>query len=121
MIKIIVLASFTAVAAVLGAGAADEAAKPAMDRAKMIERHEQMADMHKKAAECLKGSKSVKECHEAMMKDGPGKPGDCAMMGEGCPMCGGAGKGMRGGMRGKGMRMNAPAVPADAPKEEKKN
>src|SRR4051812_435693 len=34
-----------------------------------IKMHEHMADMHKKAAECLKGGKTEKECHEAMMTE----------------------------------------------------
>ncbi|MDD5303346.1 MAG: hypothetical protein PHS14_09580 [Elusimicrobia bacterium] len=119
MIKTLILSSCVTLAAVAGARAADEAAKAAPDRATMVERHEQMAEMHKKAAECLKAGKPVKECHDAMMKDGPAKPGDCAFMGDGCPMCG-PGKGMRGGMRGKGMRMGRPGAPADAPKKDEK-
>ena len=112
MIKTLILTSFVALAAVAGARAAEEAAP---DRAKILERHEKMAEMHKKTAECLKSAKSVKECHDAMRKDAPAKPGDCAFMGEGCPMCG-QGKRMRGGMRGKGPRMAPPTTPIDAPK-----
>ena len=111
MMKNLFLTSCLVLASAAAAGAADEASKPAPDRAKMIERHEQMADMHRNAAECLKGGKTVKECHEAMMKEGP-----AGWHGEGCEMCG-EGKGWH---KGKGMRMGKPA-PAEAPKEEKKN
>lgn len=67
--------------------------KPASRRS----RHEKMAEAHRKAAECLKGSKTEKECHDEMMKDAPAG----GRHGEGCEMCGheGMGKGVRKGMR----------------------
>lgn len=119
MIKTLILASCAALASVSGARAADDAAKAAEVRTPMIERHEKMAEMHRKTAECLKSAKTVKECHDAMMKDAPAKPGDCAFMGEACPMCG-QGKRMRAGMRGKGPRMAPPIAPIDAPQRDGK-
>lgn len=32
-----------------------------------IEHHQHVADLHSKAAECLKGGKTQQECHDAMM------------------------------------------------------
>lgn len=98
----------------LAALAADDAAKPAPDRAAMTQRHEKMAEMHRKTAECLKAGTAVEACHEAMKKEMPMKGADCAFMGEGCPMCG-----PRGG-RGKGMRMGRPAPKPEPAKEEPK-
>lgn len=49
-----------------------------------IQMHEHMAEMHKKAADCLRSGKTEKDCHEAMMaecKDMKGEK-DCPMMGD---------------------------------------
>jgi hypothetical protein len=47
-----------------------------------VQMHEHMAEMHKKAADCLRSGKAEKECHEAMMTE-------CKSMGEmDCPMMG---------------------------------
>lgn len=101
----------------LAALAADDAAKPAPDRAAMTLRHEKMAEIHRRTADCLKAGKSVEACHEAMHSAMPMKGEGCAP-GQGCPMCGargGRGKGM-----GKGMRMGRPGPkPAPANDEPK--
>ena len=110
--KTLILSSCMALSAVAGARAADEAAKPAPDRSMMIERHEKMAEMHKKTAECLKSAKAVKECHDAMMKDAPAKPGDCAFMAM-AARCAARAK-ERGGMRGKAPAWAAPTRPRAA-------
>lgn len=118
MIKTLIFTSCMALAFFAGARAADDTAKAAPDRAKMVERHEKMSELHKKAAECLKAGQPVEACHDAMMKDAPAvKPGECAFMGEGCPMCG-RHKGMHEGKHGKGM-MGKPA-PKGAEKEHEK-
>lgn len=113
------VAACLALAAAFARGADQKAAQPAPDRQRMIERHEKMADLHKKAAECLKSGKDVKECHDAMLKECPMKgTGSCPLMGEMCPMCG-KGRGMGPG-RGRGMRrgmgpMGPGAAPAQTP------
>lgn len=108
----LLFAACVAISAPAGAQAPDGAAAQAPDRARMTERHEKMAALHKKAAECLQAGKPVEECHDAMMKDAPmGRPGDCPFMGEKCPMRGHGG--MRGG-RGRGMR-GAPAEEKTTP------
>lgn len=100
----------------LAAAAADNAAKTAPDRAAMTQRHEKMAEIHHRTAECLKAGKSVEACHEAMKAAMPMKGEHC--MGEGCSMCGprgGRGKGM-----GKGMRMGRPGPEAEPSKKDSK-
>lgn len=84
----------------------------------MTQRHEKMAEMHRRTAECLKAGTSVEACHEAMKSAMPMKGGDCAAMGGSCPMCdahGGHGKG-----KGKGMRMGRPESKPEPSKEEPK-
>ena len=45
-----------------------------------IQMHEHMADMHTKAAECLKSGKAEKDCHQEMMSMCKDMKGDCPMM-----------------------------------------
>lgn len=112
--KILVLTLCAALAAAAAARAAD-AEKEAQDRAAMTQKHERMAEMHRKAAECLKSGKPATECHDAMMKDAPAGAERCA----GCPMCGpGKGKGMGMGGKGKGMRRGAPGAAPDVKPQE---
>lgn len=100
----------------LTAAAADDAAKPAPDRAAMTQRHEKMAEIHRRTAECLKAGTSVEGCHEAMQSAMPMKGADCGAMGKGCPMCGAHG----GHGKGKGMRMGRPGPKPEPAKEEPK-
>lgn len=127
-LKTFSLSLFALVGALALAGAADDAAKTAApDRQSMIERHEKMADLHKKVAECLKAGKPVDECHAAMAKECPMRgSGACPMKGGQCGMCSGMGPGKGRGMgpgkgmgRGRGMGPAANA-PAAAPAEDKK-
>lgn len=69
----------------------------AEDRPALIEMHEKMAAAHKKAADCLKAGKPVKDCNREAMKD-------CPMMNTGmCPFMGDMGM-MGGGMRHDGRK-----------------
>lgn len=78
---------------------ADEAVPPLTkeQRAARAEKHERVAEMHEKMAECLRSDKDLSECHEQMRKD-------CPMAGEGglCPMMGEMGPGKMGGRKGTG-------------------
>ena len=95
LLATLVLAAFVSMP--LGAIAADEAKPAKPDMKTMISHHEKAAEMHKKAAECLKEGKAPKECHEKMMKDCPCKEGDCP-----CGMMIGHGHGMHKGMKDGG-------------------
>jgi len=86
--------------------AADEGAKkmPELtkeERAKRADRMDQMAEVHKKMAECLRTDKPMAECHEQMKKECPmAKEGNCPMMDEMHGM-----KRMRHGRHGRGGMM----------------
>ena len=85
------IAVFLASALALPAAAKDDAGSASKQQ--MIEKHEKMARMHSKMADCLKSGKDAKECHEGMHKECPMGKGEAC--GEGCPMCamhGGHGK-----------------------------
>lgn len=117
-VKTLVLTLCAALAPVAGARAEDQASKETADRATMTQKHERMAEMHRRAAECLKSAKSVEDCHDALMKEMPAKPGECLFMGKDCPMCG-QGMKMRG--KGRGMRPGRPGAPKDeAPDKDAK-
>ena len=127
-LKTLVLSLSVVAGALAMAGAADDAAKTAApDRQAMVERHEKMADLHKKVAECLKAGKPVDECHAAMAKECPMRgSGACPMKGGQCGMCmgmGGKGRGMgpgKGMGRGRGMGPGADAPAAAPPGDAKK-
>lgn len=62
-------------------------AAPAMMEAN-AEQRKQMADMHKRAADCLNSAKPMQECRDEMMKNsshmakGMGEKWGCPMMGD---------------------------------------
>ncbi len=72
-----------------------------------IQMHEHMAEMHTKAAACLKSGKTEAECHEAMMTECKAMKGDMD-----CPMMGDMAK-MHKHMHGKMKKDSADTVPAD--------
>ncbi len=80
--------------------------KASPDRKQLIEMHQKMAELHRKAADCLKAGKDIQACQDEMAKECPmAKSGDCPFMGQGCPMGG-------RGMRGRGRRMRGSPAPA---------
>lgn len=70
-----------AVSALLSSPVAMAEPKADGDRQSKIKMHEQMAETHRKAADCLKANKPMEECKSEMMKN-------CPMMkaGKKCPM-----------------------------------
>jgi hypothetical protein len=82
------LSSFLSVLFVVGFGLVAQATDIKEADSKMndpqakMQMHEHMADMHKKAADCLRSGKAESECHDAMMTE-------CKSMGDmDCPMMG---------------------------------
>lgn len=73
------LSSFFATVLFMGLGLSAHAAdntpmdskmnSPAAGSQEKIQMHEHMADMHKKAAECLKSGKTEKDCRDSMMTE----------------------------------------------------
>jgi hypothetical protein len=107
--------ALTLAAVLLASGAAfaeDPAPPPPADPT--TEQRQQMAETHRKMAECLASTRPIAECHAEMHASCQANHMQgCPMLG--APMGGGMGRGMRHGPGAMGTAPTPP-LPTDAPK-----